>query len=375
MEKNKKIDASVQLLRIIAIFMVIGTHIKLSYVDNEIISVHKMFIACIVGDGVAVFWTILGFYYFIDIEYKKRMKQLFFKIIIPLIVFTLITFYFYRYLSGTHSLLQSMSHTKQEYIDLFKIGILEWSNPVLGGYHFWYLYVYILVVLIEPILEKVKNIIDKSNIDYKKCILFIIALLIFNDLSYNKFFYFNQVTFNGVLGASMFVIMGYILYSNIGKIKNNKKIGMLGLLLFLITNIIRCFIMCKISVGNNPINEPIYWFTSYGALSVIGIIMFVYGILDKFLNKKIVYKGVTHIGKLVFYVYLVHVMVLTFLNSNGVNLSIIEQFENIKYNAILYQIIYTIIIFIISIVISEIILLIEKLIKMLINKIKTQKYK
>ena len=59
-----KRDINVEILRIIAILFVIGTHLKQGfYIDGQLNFI-RVLIACFVGDGVAVYWAILGFFYF-----------------------------------------------------------------------------------------------------------------------------------------------------------------------------------------------------------------------------------------------------------------------------------------------------------------------
>ena len=51
----KKKDVVVELLRIIAMCMVIGTHVKLAFSDGSRIINNRLLVACFVSDGVAIF--------------------------------------------------------------------------------------------------------------------------------------------------------------------------------------------------------------------------------------------------------------------------------------------------------------------------------
>lgn len=73
-----KRDISVEILRISAILFVIGTHLKQGfYIDGQL-DFMRVFIACLVGDGVAVYWVILGFFYFFILLVKifRILKEL-----------------------------------------------------------------------------------------------------------------------------------------------------------------------------------------------------------------------------------------------------------------------------------------------------------
>ena len=69
-------DISVEILRIIAILFVIGTHLKQGfYIDGQL-DFMRVFIACLVGDGVAVYWAILGFFYFTGKNISYTLLQI-----------------------------------------------------------------------------------------------------------------------------------------------------------------------------------------------------------------------------------------------------------------------------------------------------------
>ena len=61
--QEKKIDPSIELLRIIGSFCVIDTHIKLNF--NSFKNFPKIFFACLCADGVGIFWYIMGFFFFL----------------------------------------------------------------------------------------------------------------------------------------------------------------------------------------------------------------------------------------------------------------------------------------------------------------------
>lgn len=60
--------ASVELARLIACLLVIGVHLSLNTVVDGGYDVSRLFSACLVADGVAIFWLISGFFIF---KYKK----------------------------------------------------------------------------------------------------------------------------------------------------------------------------------------------------------------------------------------------------------------------------------------------------------------
>ena len=76
-------DYMVEILRIIAAFMVIGTHVKLGNYATDMPSKSRILISCFVGDGVAIFFSILGCFY-LKKSYTSSIKHLIKKVLIPL---------------------------------------------------------------------------------------------------------------------------------------------------------------------------------------------------------------------------------------------------------------------------------------------------
>ena len=91
------IDPSIELLRIIGCICVIATHIKLELkVKNEFINFTRIIIGCLCADGVGIFWYIMGFFFFKQIPYKKRLKLLIKKNYYTFSNYNLFLFLFYK---------------------------------------------------------------------------------------------------------------------------------------------------------------------------------------------------------------------------------------------------------------------------------------
>ena len=356
-ERNLYID----ILRIIAILMVIGTHIKLNWLDDFNSSSIRLMITCIVADGVSIFWMIMGMYFFRNISYKNRIKKLFIKIILPLILMSIFTFYFYDFICNFKSINDSISHTKEQYIDIFKNGILLWQNAVSGAEHLWYLYIYIIIVLLAPLLNKIKNKIVKFN--YKKIILVFMAILILNDLTFNNLFQFSHYRIHAVLPALIFLYTGYLLINNPPSNKSINKYKILFFIfIFIINNIIRTLLIFNNYPTNSNSDQLFYWYTSFAFISCISLYYFSYFLFSNIKENK----KYSNISQIIFGIYLIHCIIINFFNKIKLNEKILTYVND---NAIFYQIIYTIIIFIISFIIIKIIILIKDF---LINKKSTK---
>lgn len=365
--KRKK-DTAIELLRIIAILMVIGTHIKLAYlVDGNPVKI-KLFIACLCADGVAIFWFILGCFYFKGNDYKKKVKNLVPRIIIPLFITSIVTFYFSGYLKGNVSFSESIHHSKIDYMNVIKEGLLKWNGetaiPSCG--HLWYLYVYILLILVFPVINSFREFLETKKIKESVILIVITLLIFFNDLSFNGFFNFSHHTFTALIAVAFWVFIGYIVYKNMYIFRDNKYLGLFGLWLFLCVNIIRTIVMYYLFLKGYELYHPLYWYTSFAVLAVLGLIMFVFSFHSRLNNQKILSKIINHIGDKVFYIYLVHMLVVYFLRSKQVEKIILHSF----HSSIIYQVLYTGLVFFVSLIIADIISILKKSIRVLVSKVK-----
>lgn len=76
--KYSKQDTRVQLIRIMACMMVIGCHIRLSYITSDgLIDKSILFISGFFDDGVAIFFLIMGFLLFKNESVGKLLRKVF----------------------------------------------------------------------------------------------------------------------------------------------------------------------------------------------------------------------------------------------------------------------------------------------------------
>ena len=142
-----KRNPSVELMRIFACLVVVGVHTCLSAVSGDSVDKGRLFISCLLADGVAVFWIIMGFFLFGRSDYKKTVLHAVKSVLIPMAVLSVIIFYLGPWIMDGEALTDSVSHSADEYSGVLR-KLLSWSNPVDGMGHLWYLYVYMLVILL-----------------------------------------------------------------------------------------------------------------------------------------------------------------------------------------------------------------------------------
>ncbi len=358
-----KRNVTIEFLRIIAIFMVIGTHVKLGSVVDGSPVFFRVLIACFVGDGVAIFWMILGCFFFDSDDYLKKIKNMCKRILGPLLIFSILMFYFYDYIVGIDStILESIKHSGNEYKALLVDGLLKWQNVISGCGHLWYLYVYCLVITMFPVFKGIRNYISEiKNGDLKLfCLLFV--LLAFNDCSFNGFFEFSHHTFGGVLGAGVWVLLGSVLYRNRSLFEGKIKYGFIGLIIFGIGNVFRAIIQCKCYLLDNKTEEPLFWFTGYAVISVLGLWISVLG-FSKLLNKKNISEVILHLGKMTFPVYIIHFLVRDYICSKGWSDELYNRFDaTTRAGMLKYLVVFVLLVFVISLSLSELYIIMKKII-------------
>lgn len=358
LEKYSK-ETSTELLRIFAILFVIGTHCKQGYFINGSPDVMRVLLTCFVGDGVAVFWTILGFYQWKELEndYLLYLKKIFKKCFVPLFLFTIILFYVDGFLYEGKSLSDSFLHPAVEYKTLLK-GFLQWKNVVPHGGHLWFLYVYMLVAICIPCFYGIYHYIDKDSNKTKDSYILIalFLVLVVNDYFKNSIFKFSHYSFNGVLGASFLVILGHILYKYKEVFFRGKEYLaiVLGGLLFITTNLLRCYIQYRHFLRNNHNDHVVFWYTSFAIVCVIGLVILAYGINRLIENRTRLCGLIRYLGKRTFLVYLIHMPVLDKANALGTPLFINSFINNSWMGSIVYQIIYTVMIYCLTMVLVEV---------------------
>ena len=360
MRKYMKRDPAIEMARIIACLMVIGVHTCLSTSINGIYEFYRVVIACFIADGVAIFWLISGCFLFNKSSYKKLVLHTVKNIIIPMCIFSIFSFYLSDWLIGGTTLKESIIHTKEEYLSILK-GILVWTNPVNYGGHLWYLYAYLLVILIFPILKAFVTYLD-SDIRYIKCFMLIsFIFLILNDISGNKLAQFSHHSINALVPASLYTIWGHIIY----KYRNhfvNKKYAISFGVIFIGLNIIRASIQFRRYNAVEFNDSILYWFSSIGIVCSISVIIFCLSMIKE--NKKnnsIIYK----LASGTFLVYLVHPLVIAIIQKYDYQNKLYEYCQRHIVMGWMSDVIYTFIIigivFILSFIISGIIIKIKSL--------------
>ncbi len=347
-----KRDYSVELLRIIGCFLVIGTHIKLSqyFIDGEIYN-SLVLIADLFAEGVGIFFLILGFFYFNNLSFIKMLKRLFFKILIPVVFYVIFIVTFINLKNfGENSFETIINNNIQTYISIFK-GLLSWGiHGVPHTNHLWYIFTYIQCILFFPLVGLLKG--DNN----KKKRLYIIAVgivaVIFNDI---KNFIHPDISISlfNILPVSMIIVLlGNELYSRKDILKR-KYVPIFFIALYIFAKTAAYFLVCRFITEDNR-SYVFNWQTFFQILSALSIGGAVLGINIK--NEKL-QNIISFLGGCTFSIYIIHLFVISILDSLNVRNFILDNTSKLFGFAseFIYTVSYAAIIFIVSLIFTLII--------------------
>lgn len=201
--------------KIIACFFVICLHISFPGRIGQIITTFARF-------AVPLFFMITGYYTVCNDKYKmlekidKRLKKI--------INLTLISFVFYLVLN---ILINIKNGTLENYIlgiknctNIFKFLFLNWTTPIIGVGHIWYLFALVYVMIILKVVNKY-NLYKKS---YILSILIIIGIYIWELVdSYYKLGVSQIYYRNAWLMGFSFFMLGHLIKANENKFLLTRK--------------------------------------------------------------------------------------------------------------------------------------------------------
>lgn len=302
MSKKQKIvtakDSGVELMRIMGCLIVIACHCVVQYKFNGEYNFPNTFFACLWADGVAIFWLIAGFFLFKNSDVVKKLKNFSIKRLLPALGVGMGLFYMYDWATSDVSFSESITHTGEEYLELLK-GILKLQSPFPQSGHFWYVFIYVLILFALPALKGFYDwMIQSGKREVAFLIVSFVALTI-NDMFLNETFVFSNLSINALVPACIFVMWGALLYRH-KDIFIRSMAGLGGFVGFIAMNLLR-----TTTIVNRNEGHYLYWFTTFGLLA--SVCMFIFCInVGKSINKNIIGKIVCYIASFTFMVYLVH---------------------------------------------------------------------
>ena len=338
-EINMKKDPAVELARIFGCFLVVGVHCWINNFGVAIQSKSGTYIACIFADGVAVFWIISGFFMYKNYSYKQTLKRTVKSIIIPMLLLSAAMFFVLNnYLNGNgwHFIL----HSKDDYKWILN-SLLIWTNPVDRLGHFWYLYVYILLMLCSPVIAAFIKYLEEDTKREKLFLVLTFLLLVWNDLSNNQMGRFEHHAFAGAFPAAIESVWGYLIYKYRDRLRKRRYIfitagAFLGL--YLLRMAIQLGRYHRIQDAATYI---LYWFSSIGLLCAICVIVFSFAAIHS-RKATVVNRVICWLASYTFSIYLLHPVVNSFLDMYEVRSRLSEALLKFHIGGVGKEILYMI---------------------------------
>lgn len=352
-------DYSIDFIRVIACYMIVLFHI------------HQWSVLILNFLPVAthLFIMITGYFIFNkNYNNKEILLKGIKKVVIPTIIFVMITLNFSNWFLNKSSLLDCFNNFSILLIfkNLPKILLLDFlgiDNSILYQ-NLWYIKFYFTVLLLYPFFKAICS--KKTNDNYRKLIIvcFTLNMLIrtLNGLEITKvdlILPFNSDDY-------LYLLLGYELSLSHKKLLNGSiKNTILGIIFIIFGFIIQYNVRrCLLISNSSNLN---YYMNSEGVFSVfstVGLFIFL-GNLGKKLNR--FKKGINWLSNKTFGIYVIHFIIIIKLKNMGIYNILSNKLG--KLNQVLYEILYAFLIFLICLTIVTIIKSIKKKVSLTINKI------
>lgn len=366
--KNKEVkrDISIDLIRVIACLIVIGVHVCLQVLNQcyNRIDWSRLLEKSFLTDGVPLFFMITGFFLVNGRSYKKIWKGTIKKVIIPALIYILFAQIFYMFILNKESFIWCLKNA------IYNLNLVGIAKSILTGdvkpinslcAHLWYIYSYIKIIIWIPILWLVCKEESNSKLARRIILVFGILATIITDIQ--RFIVLPAIgeikIFELVDREIIYVLLGYELFIHKDKIKKNKKICIISLICFILTNLIRYRVEMQYMVLNYFTDivgreNFIEWnYTFLNIISGLCLFMFLYSFEIK--NKNFS-KIILWISDKTFGIYLIHYLILAKID--------LYKFEKIErfYLELIYLAVGIVLTFIASIIIVVILRKIKDLI-------------
>ena len=344
MTKQKR-DPAVELARILGCLIVIGCHCHLPYAGDGGMDAGRAYLTCLFADGVAVFWLIMGFYYFGgSADYGTRLKRMWGKICVPMLLAGFLSFFTEGWLNHGLSWRESLLLPASAWLELLQ-KLIRWENPFRADGPLWYLMIYIPLVFCYPLLKGFAEWLEEKPGRKAKTFLLFAALLAVNDCTDNQLFSFSQHSVSGLVPAAMLMLSGFCFRSFQDRFRGKLWLVM-SPLLFLLLNGLRLWVLLRRG-GSDWI---LYWFSLFGLLSACLVVIFCQNLRFSERSGDLV----NRIASYTFPIYLIHILVKNLLVRQGFTAALEQKLAALPLSAVWYAVILVLIVFLLTLLLCVI---------------------
>ena len=347
-------DVGVELLRIIACFIVVGTHVKLndlpSFDPNHAINVSRTIIGGFFGEGVTIFFLIMGFFLFRNTSFIKLVKKTIGSIVVPAIIYIVVAQLLSKWIDGRTGLIESIQ-TSELSLDIFR-GILSWNAAKIPlANHLWYLFTYVQIVLWFPVLRYFVGNTERSK---RRTCMYIIAMglisIILRDVQIIVPLGNWHVNWYSIVpSALLIVLIGFELYQLRPHMLGKNKIALFGLLLYIAAHILLTFFQIVMYKRDYNAGHVFSWDSMFAIAGAIGMTLAALSLNVKSVSLQ---NAIRFIGGNTFTIYLIHMLIINKLGSLGVPAFLLAFFGSSGFGECAYTLFLSFFVFAISLAIA-----------------------
>ena len=301
-----KRNPSVELMRIIACLIVLACHCNFLVIKSGY-PFFDRYITAILCDGVAVFFMITGFFIFNNKSYKKLWLHFLTRVFVPMLILYVVDLFFGDFILSKCSLTESLTNGLHHISDYaLSIILLKAPSPTMD--HTWYIFAYLLLTFLFPILKSFADCIKNDPTRQKIFIILTLVMWVANDALQNKLMGFGFRGAAVIIPSSLLVVWGYLIYEK-RELFTKKIYIVISPIAFLLVNLLRAFLTYFTEENNlGDYSNLNVWYSVFGLINAILIISFCLSVVrgDKVNAGR---KVVCFIASFTYGIYLIHPLV------------------------------------------------------------------
>ena len=315
----KKRDISVELIRVVACLLVVAVHLSLQVFNQYYSQVDwsRLFEKCFFTDGVPLFFMITGFFIANGRSYKKTWKSVGKRILLPVGIYVLFAQIFYMFITNKQSIMWCLQNAinnlnLQGILRAILTGDVVNINSLCA--HLWYIFSHIKIVIWMPVLWLICKNEATPNLARRMIMGFGIFSFVIQDIQ--KFVLIPDTAikiFTMVDPTILYVLFGYELFVNKDKIKKNKKLCIISLVLFVLANVAKYKLEMQYMVINNYydiVGRSSFLEWKYTSLNIISSICLFMALYSFEIKSERFSKFISWLSDKTFGVYLVHYLLI-----------------------------------------------------------------
>lgn len=315
----KKRDISVELIRVVACLLVVAVHLSLQVFNQYYSQVDwsRLFEKCFFTDGVPLFFMITGFFIANGRSYKKTWKSVGKRILLPVGIYVLFAQIFYMFITNKQSIMWCLQNAinnlnLQGILRAILTGDVVNINSLCA--HLWYIFSHIKIVIWMPVLWLICKNEATPNLARRMIMGFGIFSFVIQDIQ--KFVLIPDTAikiFTMVDPTILYVLFGYELFVNKDKIKKNKKLCIISLVLFVLANVAKYKLEMQYMVINNYydiVGRSSFLEWKYTSLNIISSICLFMALYSFEIKSERFSKIISWLSDKTFGVYLVHYLLI-----------------------------------------------------------------